>query len=537
MPDENPREHISRMRRIKFLVADDGTKLGENPLERDLRNSLQRLATDLYSKDHHFILELIQNAEDNEYVEGDDAKLVFELKPDDPTHTPGAEGCLCVLNNEVGFQPKHVVSICSAGDTTKSKRDGYIGEKGIGFKSVFVVSSRPHVFSNGYRFHFRTVGCEAGLGYIVPHWWNDEVPECMEQTDATTCILLPLRKGKAAGIATQLRIIEPESILFLGKLSALHISIPGDDFKRTVVREGKDGVVRLYADGTERHYFIHRKQWLCPESLVEPQRSGVEERKVTIALPLSSNDKCDGRVFAFLPTEVRTGLPFFINADFLLTANREAIHDTPDWNKHLVKFSAEVFVEAFEALRQTQEHRVAAYRFIPTKDELVPGAGFFAPLVESIHQALKGRECILATSLTYVRPAVAFIAGEADIQLLHQPTPPPRLSEFALVHADLMPHRKRLEALDVQPLLISQLLHICNDPDWLHAQNLEWWVSFFELLAARSVKADTLTGFPLLRCTDGICRHLSGGIVFYEADGQPTPASLPADWPWQAPNL
>ena len=102
MPQESPqREDIRRIRREKFGLADDGTRLRENSLEQDLRNALHRLSQDLYSNVHHFILELIQNAEDNDYADGD-AKLIFELRSDDPTSTPGSRGCLCVLNNETG---------------------------------------------------------------------------------------------------------------------------------------------------------------------------------------------------------------------------------------------------------------------------------------------------------------------------------------------------------------------------------------------------------------------------------------------------
>jgi hypothetical protein len=34
---------------------------------------------------------------------------------------------------------------------------GYIGEKGIEFKSVFLVTSQPYIFSNGYKIRFNEV--------------------------------------------------------------------------------------------------------------------------------------------------------------------------------------------------------------------------------------------------------------------------------------------------------------------------------------------------------------------------------------------
>src|SRR5690554_6130851 len=64
-------------------------------------------------------------------------------------------GILLVQNNESGIQDNNFKALCSVGDTTKkNKRSGYIGEKGIGFKSIFAVCSTPHIFSNGFQFSF-----------------------------------------------------------------------------------------------------------------------------------------------------------------------------------------------------------------------------------------------------------------------------------------------------------------------------------------------------------------------------------------------
>ena len=98
------------------------------------------MSEDLYSKKSHFILELIQNADDNEYVEGTVPQLTFKLAP----------GRLVLVNNEIGFSERNVQVLCSVGDSSKAKKSGYIGEKGIGFKSVFTVSNAPEIHSNGH---------------------------------------------------------------------------------------------------------------------------------------------------------------------------------------------------------------------------------------------------------------------------------------------------------------------------------------------------------------------------------------------------
>ena len=51
---------------MSVVLSEDGQRLMQKQQER-LGRSLDRLSRDLYSKDTHFVLELIQNADDNDY--------------------------------------------------------------------------------------------------------------------------------------------------------------------------------------------------------------------------------------------------------------------------------------------------------------------------------------------------------------------------------------------------------------------------------------------------------------------------------------
>jgi hypothetical protein len=88
-----------------------------------LGRSLDRLSKDLYSKDTHFVLELIQNADDNDYPEsmtkdGQNASVKFVMQTDG----------VIVLNNESGFLEKNIRALCDVGRSTKGKHKfGYIG--------------------------------------------------------------------------------------------------------------------------------------------------------------------------------------------------------------------------------------------------------------------------------------------------------------------------------------------------------------------------------------------------------------------------
>lgn len=75
----------------------------------------------------------VQNADDNNYPENVEPTLTFILR----------DSGIVVLNNERGFSAQNMRALCDVGNSTKKgSTAGYIGKKGIGFKSVFRVCWR-----------------------------------------------------------------------------------------------------------------------------------------------------------------------------------------------------------------------------------------------------------------------------------------------------------------------------------------------------------------------------------------------------------
>ncbi|CAG8285978.1 unnamed protein product [Penicillium nalgiovense] len=106
------------------------------------------------------LFELIQNADDNKYADGIEPSLVL---------TGGRKGLLLQCN-ERGFTEENVDAICDAGQSSKLSSTGereFIGEKGLGFKSVFAIAQIVSILSNGYSFQ---LGGDRALGLITPRW-------------------------------------------------------------------------------------------------------------------------------------------------------------------------------------------------------------------------------------------------------------------------------------------------------------------------------------------------------------------------------
>ena len=389
----NPKEHIKKIAQKKSDGSDE--------LKEDLKNAIHKLADELYSKDIHFIFELIQNAEDNFYEKTTEPSLIFHLLSSDPTNTPGSNGALLIVNNEIGFSPENVAAICAVGKSTKTKSEGYIGEKGIGFKSVFRISSIPHIFSNGYTFNLPEDDELSGVGYVVPRW-VDTIPN--ELDISSTTIVLPLNKEEYGfeKIEQDLRDIELESIMFLSKLKKLKV-IVNEHYELTICKDDSQcPLVKICkethsissnfkSEKLEEKYLVHTESFTRPEGLKIEGRDNIRERRVTVALPLSPDSKSAGQIFAYLPVSSNSGLPFTLNADFLLTSGRESIMMKNKWNEWLRDCVADVFVKAFESAVDNEDYKMQVYGFIP----LTANSEFFKPVAESIHEKLKDSKIIL----------------------------------------------------------------------------------------------------------------------------------------------
>ncbi|KAL8143907.1 hypothetical protein V2J09_016939 [Rumex salicifolius] len=400
-----PREHIEDIRRKKYQIG-----IGTISVSRDLRMAVKYLSTELYSKDVHFLMELIQNAEDNEYEDGIEPSLEFMLTSKDITGT-GAPMTLLVFNNEKGFSRRNMDSVCSIGDSSKTghRRSGYIGEKGIGFKSVFLLTSQPYIFSNGYQVRFNEEPCPyCEIAYIVPEWVaeNPTVPEIQRIYGCsqlpTTTIILPLKREKVDSVKKQLSSIHPELLLFLSKIRRLSVKETVDDHhkpnslraisisseKNFVSKKNIDAesftllLTSSEVEGEEREcsYYMWRQKFTVRQENRVQRRMEVDEWSITLAFPFGqrlNRGMMEAGIYAFLPTEMVTNLPFIIQADFILQSSREKIVMDDVWNLGILSCVATAFMDAFKCLVKSNENAPVSsiatfFEFLPTKSSPFP---------------------------------------------------------------------------------------------------------------------------------------------------------------------
>lgn len=486
------RDLIEKTRRrygVGVTLTGEAKEVADNYKELAL-GLVGTIAEDLNSKDSHFILELVQNADDNEYPSGRVPSLSFRLEPKR----------LVVVNNERGFEEKHVKALCSAGQSSKIKKAGYIGEKGIGFKSVFKVSDAPEIHSNGFHFRFNRGDPKNPLGYVIPEWYEPTFPV----DAATTTIVIPL-KTTASVPAALLSEITSTLLLFLGKLRKLELR----DATRSAAYERKDssGMTTLTAvvkDGaggprTATSRYLRAEYSLSMVDIQEPKREEITETSLVLAFPVDDEGKALPQqgcpTFAFLPIR-DFGFSFFIQGDFVLSSSREDIHTDLPWNIRIRDAIPAAFIKSVESFKKSSALATSFLRYVPGEKDVLDD--FFKPVVARIVAGLKQTDCVLGRSGRWLRPERILRTSDEFRELF---TSDDVLKLFGRDYANQEIDELILARLGAHPIQFPEIGEVFGKhSDWFVSRTTEWKAQFFAYLASRQNQDPAVKVFSTLAC-------------------------------------
>lgn len=356
----------------------------------DYLNTLSILSDTTYQDRKHFLLELIQNADDAQFSK-DEAVLTFSI----------FEDSIELRYNENGFDVEDVIAITGAGASTKTGKKrlshSFIGEKGIGFKSVFALASKVEIESPPWHFLLRKEKC------IVPEIVNTGA---MKAGDGTRLRVVFSDSGVVTAVATELDRYssgEVESLLFLQRLSCFKVEDHRCDPPKIqgvslspADRSGDVLTLKTFPDGRAREYLLYARDEEFPANLVAErwERVGSEigalKRKMIVAAILDTNEQRmpEGGVFCFLPTKIKLPVPLFIQVDGHTKADRERLHDPEQnsWNKHLLSLLPQFLLEAILAWRGVPAIAERLPVYIPTNE----GTDQLAPVFSTLMRRLRG---------------------------------------------------------------------------------------------------------------------------------------------------
>ncbi|UKZ69385.1 uncharacterized protein TrAtP1_010394 [Trichoderma atroviride] len=357
-------------------------------MENTAAHSIKTLAKQIYGSGARFVFELLQNAEDNNFSKTtEDPYISFEVY----------ENRIVVECNEDGFTERDLVAICAVGQSTKSTSYGYIGAKGIGFKSVFIAAWKVHIQSGNFSFEFRHKRDDPGLGMVRPIW----IPTNEKLKGPLTRMTLyfhdegdkdELQRLKSI-IFKQLDDLQQTSLLFLKKLQRIKMvfydkSNRVEKSKEFLKRQVDKYRVALDTDSakdneTRKESQIYHITTLTAHGLARSDNRDLPNTddtqtistsaEVVLAFPLTAefkpivNTKKKQEIFAFLPVR-ESDYKFLIHSDFDTSANRQDIITTSTRNENLLDWIAKAFLTA---IKQFCEHSSLCYEwplFLPNTE-------------------------------------------------------------------------------------------------------------------------------------------------------------------------
>ena len=507
---QTPKRVIEDIRKRRFGIGLDTSGSSADVLAHikdnaEFKDDAARLVAEIHAEEPHFILELIQNAEDNEYDENVKPAIKFIIE----------EHGLVLQNNESGFVDDDVRALCGIGETTKQDRQqGFIGEKGIGFKSVFMITDEPHIYSNGFHFKF-TYDAERPTSIIIPQW-VDGVPSCvdLEQTN----IMLPLKTEAKRRLSTLGRV-DPHLLLFLRKIKTIDIEDKVEKRRERIERNDIGGRIEIVHSGGKHVWLTAKNDLPVAEDVKDEKRRDVLKTEIILAFPLTSDGSSPDtsnaqEIFAYLP--IRSyGFKFIIQADFLMPPTREDIYKDNSWNAWLRDSIGPVFLTAVEQFKQDETLKKTYYNYIPLIDEI--SDDFFRPVAERIRAALRDASCIMTESGDWAKPAQVFIADERVRTLISNEDLQFFFSGSHYISSAVEARREILSTLGVQTFELHHLLRCLQQTEWLHNHSDDWFSELYSYLSNQRLSKEhlkLLKELNIVRLESGELAAVSQRTVF-----------------------
>jgi len=278
------------------------------------------------------VLEMLQNADDAE-------ALRVEIKLDVDNRQ------LTISNTGTPFNKNGVQSLMLAGASKKTKKT-YIGNKGLGFRSILnwselveintngcILSFSPEIAKRNYRslplsneqwteLHTDSKYRESTIPFAIL-----ALPELRDADNDnnmwSTAVTITYDKNYERSIIEQLLIVGEECLLFLNHITQLDIiGMPAGDrhFKKNKNEGNRSDKITING----RSWEVYKVEGMFEEG----QDRGDQEEDEYYSLKVAVNETLSdniGKLFSFFPTLVSFPLPCVVHATFELDPSRNAI--------------------------------------------------------------------------------------------------------------------------------------------------------------------------------------------------------------------
>lgn len=289
-----------------------------------------RIFEDFYPDEAHFIYELLQNAED-----AGASEVSFELSP---------HSCVFEHNGTRHFNEQDIRGITGIFNSSKKDNPDKIGKFGVGFKSVFVYTDSPVVYSKDYSFKIvklvlpQEVASRKDLGERT----RFEFPFNNPKKDVITAY---------AEVKAGLEQLSETTLLFLNSLRYIKWKVGAQEgaVLREEHSESHVEVLKLVDDKEVlSSHWLRFSAPLQDLARFSALAEGVQRQRVAVAFeleligetfdkrrPLAGQVKIvpaiKGKVSVFFPAEKEaSGLRFHLHGPFVPELSRASIKNSPE---------------------------------------------------------------------------------------------------------------------------------------------------------------------------------------------------------------
>ena len=452
----------------------------------------------IYEKPTHFVYELLQNADDALAT-----KVQFELYSDK---------LVFYHNGSKDFTLKDIISITGVGNSTK--KDGRpIGKFGVGFKSVFAITDTPLIYNRAYNFKIEHLS--------IPYEIDPD-----DLNGFTTKTVLPFNSGKSKytkeelvnKISDELGELDCATIMFLRNISEIFINDNGNKSEIVLNREQLENYELVQDLGNDKSYYLFKDK----ESNISFSFSVVDSRIIPIN---------DVYLYSFLPTRIRSELPFYVDAPFDLATTRESIEFDSKENKQILDKIAAFFKQVLINLRnENYVDQDFLNNILPVDGDMHGRSRIYDRLYDELVTILSETDILPTTSKKYIN------ANNGVLPLVKEMT---ILSNYNRPWLDIDSSHSKIrhflsDKLGVERINILDFSQYLADNGILKKKNNDWLLKYYTLCVNHCNKnsswyekseADKLKEVPIIKTRTGkfICAYINDEAqVFRYSKGIPS---------------
>ena len=449
-----------------------------------LRKSLP-LHVHAWADPAHALLEILQNADDSGPRPGKDG-ISIDFRFEEDGFVVDHDGC--------EFCEEDVKGISGIGNTTKSS-EKHIGFMGIGFKSVYSFSSEAQIVSGPYSFAFRTNALEDGdLAWIVLPSWSED-PPVKPSDPGNTSIFIRYKTSIDDKVKWRIEQALAEDfpavcLMFLQHIRVIRILVRGDTV-RIIERDGAVVTDSRPTGEKELRFRVFRRSFPVPEDVrrdywvVKSERASASAREISMVSGLDTGGTAltpiqPPSVFAFLPTEQVTELPFVVQADFILDSQRSKIDQNSHWNRWLLSSAADLLFDAVLDFKRGQETKYTFFSVMPSDDG--EAEEFIREnMLERFWEKCKKSRIVPSKHNSWIEPEQACFASEALQKVIDTAKLRQLILRSGYVHHKVR-SRSFLRSLGVDSFEDRRLLDALEDDAWLSRKSIAWFKEMYRLL-------------------------------------------------------